>query len=415
MVKNFPKNFLWGSATSSYQVEGGIENNDWASCCDPKLQWASLQNFAMMPIVGGVPCAGRATDHYNLYEKDFDIAKKLNHNAHRFSIEWSRIEPEEGKFDEKEIEHYRKVLQALRDRGIEPFVTLWHFTLPTWFAKIGGFENPKAPEIFARYCGFVVGRLAASAKAMASQEGTGAKFWMTINEPMVYASKSYLKGVWPPFKRNFFAFKKVIKTLISSHLASHNMIKKINPELQVGIAKNNIYTKTNWNPLNQIICQTFNWFWNLRFLNAITGFQDFIGLNYYHHFAPGIKEDLEKTEYMNWEIYPKGIYHLLRDLKRYNLPIYITENGLADAKDTKREKFIKDHLRWVWQAIQDGVDVRGYFYWSLLDNFEWTDGFGPRFGLVEIDYETMERKIRPSAWEYAEICKNNQIVEFNDK
>ena len=397
MVKNFPKNFYWGSATSSFQVEGVIENNDWAE--------AGRQ--------GKTPLAGRACSHYDLYEKDFDIVKELGQNAHRFSIEWARVEPEEGRFYDKEIEHYRKVLQALRNRGIEPFVTLWHFTLPLWFAKKGGFENPKAPEIFARYCGYVVERL-----------GDMAKFWMTMNEPMVYAYEGYLKGQWPPFKRNFFAFKKVIKTLVASHLASYNMILRhygmsqnqailcndksshniAIPEVKIGIAKNNIYFENF--PL-------INHFWNFHFLNKIKNNLDFIGINYYFH-RNLLKNKNKEVSDMGWEIYPEGIYHVLKELKRYNLPVYITENGLADAKDQKREKFIKEHLRWTWQAIQDGVDVRGYFYWSLLDNFEWAHGFGPRFGLVEMNYKTMERKIRPSAWEYKRICETNSLFLRSD-
>ena len=397
MVKNFPKNFYWGSATSSFQVEGVIENNDWAE--------AGRQ--------GKTPLAGRACSHYDLYEKDFDIVKELGQNAHRFSIEWARVEPEEGRFYDKEIEHYRKVLQALRNRGIEPFVTLWHFTLPLWFAKKGGFENPKAPEIFARYCGYVVERL-----------GDMAKFWMTMNEPMVYAYEGYLKGQWPPFKRNFFAFKKVIKTLVASHLASYNMILRhygmsqnqailcndksshniAISKVKIGIAKNNIYFENF--PL-------INHFWNFHFLNKIKNNLDFIGINYYFH-RNLLKNKNKEVSDMGWEIYPEGIYHVLKELKRYNLPVYITENGLADAKDQKREKFIKEHLRWTWQAIQDGVDVRGYFYWSLLDNFEWAHGFGPRFGLVEMDYKTMERKIRPSAWEYKRICETNSLFLRSD-
>ncbi len=379
---DFPKGFLWGSATSSYQVEGGIENNDWAE--------AGRQ--------GKVPLAGRACDHYNLYEKDFDIVKELGQNAHRLSIEWARVEPEEGKFDEKEIEHYRKVLQALRDRGIEPFVTLWHFTLPLWFAKKGGFENPKAPEIFARYCGYMVEKL-----------GDMAKFWITINEPIIYSWQSYVKGVWPPFKKNIFTFKKVTKTLISSHLASHNVIKKINPSLQVGIAKNNMdFDSSRFNLLGRAIQVFRNKFWNHYFLKKISRHQDFLGLNYYFHKHFGYKFYEQKSD-MGWAIYPKGIYHLLKELKRYNLPIYITENGLADAVDQKRAKFIKDHLHWAQKAMQEGVDLKGYFYWSLLDNFEWAHGFDPRFGLIEVDYETMERKIRPSAWEYKRICETNSL------
>lgn len=378
----FPEKFLWGSATSSYQVEGGIENIDWVQAARD----------------GKVPNAGRACNHYNLYEKDFDIAKELNQNAHRFSIEWARIEPEEGRFDDKEIEHYGKVLDALQERGIEPFVTLWHFTLPIWFSKIGGFENKKASFYFSRYCEYVVGRL-----------GDRAKYWITMNEPMVYATEGYLKGEWPPFSKNLYSFWKVIKTLISSHLASHNIIKRINPNLQVGIAKHNFsLSASKWNFAGQAGKTFQNLFWNHYFLKKISNHLDFLGVNYYFHKHFGYKFYEDKSD-IGWAIYPKGIYNVLAELKKYKKPIYVTENGLADAKDEKREKFIKNHLRWVWQAIHDGVGVHGYFHWSLLDNFEWTKGFSPRFGLVGVDYDTMERKIRPSAYEYAKICKDNSL------
>ncbi|MDP3696428.1 MAG: family 1 glycosylhydrolase, partial [Candidatus Taylorbacteria bacterium] len=304
-VLKFPEKFLWGSATSAYQVEGGIENNDWAQAARE----------------GQVPPAGRATDHYNLYEKDFDLAKSLGHNAHRFSIEWARIEPKEGKFSEEAIEHYRKVLQALRIRGLEPFVTLYHWTLPLWFVKKGNWLNKDAPKFFARYCEYVVGRL-----------GDMAKFWITINEPDVFVSHGYLKGDWPPFKKNILQYLQAIKTLLSSHLASYNIIKKINPELQIGIAKNNIYFENF--PLA-------HYFWNFYFLNKIKNHQDFVGLNYYFHRKLGGNKNKETND-MGWEIYPEGIYHVLKELKKSKKPLYITENGLADATDQKREKFIKE-------------------------------------------------------------------------
>lgn len=401
----FPKGFLWGSATASYQVEGGIgpvveiPNATTESSQNPKdnrnFHYGVENNWSNAAQNGKVPAAGFACDSYNRYEEDFDIAKSLNQNAHRFSIEWARIEPEEGKFDEKEVGHYRKVLDALRERGLEAFVTLWHFTLPIWFAKKGGFENPKSPEIFARYCEYIVGKL-----------GDKAKFWVTINEPMVYASNGYRKGAWPPFKKNIFNFMKVINNLVMSHNLAYEKIKNIDSLAQIGVAKNNIDFQANWNPLYCLLSSFLNWFWNYRFLNRIE--QDFIGLNYYFHKKFGDKAIYEKSD-MGWDIYPRGIYNLLIKLKRYGKPIYITENGLADAADSRHEKFVKEHLQWINKAIQDGADVNGYFYWSLLDNFEWAHGFGPRFGLVEMNYETMERKIRPSAYEYAKICKENSL------
>lgn len=357
----FPKGFYWGAATSAYQVEGGINNCDWAK----------------------VYPAGRACDHYNRYEEDFDIAESLNHNTHRFSIEWSRIEPEEGKFDEKEIEHYQKVIDALRKRGIEPFVTLYHWTLPIWIRDIGGWENKKTIDYFARYCDEFTRLL------------KGVQFWITLNEPEIFASHGYLKGVWPPQKKNFLSYLRVLGNLIKAHRKVYKIIKKNNSGAKIGIAKNNIYFE-GW-PLFFI-----DWWWNKYFLNKIRNYQDFIGLNYYFH-RRFPKNKNEVVSDLGWEIYPEGIYHVLKDLKKYNLPIYITENGLADAKDEKRGKFIKEHLYWIHKTIQEGVDVKGYLHWSLLDNFEWDKGFWPRFGLVEVDYKTMERKIRPSALEYKNL------------
>ena len=377
----FPAGFLWGSATASYQVEGGIENNDWAQAARE----------------GKVPASGRATDHYNLYEKDFDLAKSLGHNALRFSIEWARVEPEEGKFSEEAIEHYRKVLEALRARGLEPFVTLWHFTLPTWFSKKGGFENKKAPFYFERYAKYVVSRL-----------GESAKFWITMNEPMIYSGEGYWHKHWPPFKKNIFRFINVVNNLAMSHNVTYQQIKKFGLSLQVGIVHNMKSYEFNHNPITRLVSMIAIFFSNHWFLSKINSTFDFIGVNYYFHRGFNEKILHEITD-MGWEIYPKGIYHVLKELKKYHKPVYITENGLADAKDEKRAKFIKDHLYWAHRAMQEGVDLRGYLHWSLLDNFEWAHGFGSRFGLIEVDYQTLERSIRPSAWEYAKICKENQL------
>jgi len=334
--------------------------------------------------------SGQACDHYNLYEQDFDIAKSLNHNAHRFSIEWSRIEPQEGKINQKEIEHYRQVLIALKERGLEPFVTLYHWPLPIWLSEKGGWLNPKAPYYFDRYV-----------KIISENLFDKVKFWITINEPNIYSQNSYLKGVWPPQKKSILKYFKVLNNLARAHKLAYRSLHLIDLDCEVGIAKNNIHFR------NMLLA---NYLWNKYFLNKIKKEQDFIGLNYYFHHK-FFKEKKLLVSDIGWDFYPEGIYFLLKDLKKYNKPIYITENGLADIKDTKRIRFIKDHLHWIHQAIQEKVDVRGYFYWSLFDNFEWDKGFWPRFGLVEVDYKTMERKIRPSAYKYAKICKENRISD----
>jgi beta-glucosidase len=397
VLLRFPKGFLWGAATSAHQVEGG-NVNDWAEWEKGSAQdlakraegywqkWQQKEFPEMFQPRNYI--SGRACDHYHRFKEDFDIAKSLNHSAHRFSIEWSRIEPKEGRIDEKEIEHYRQVLLALRERQIEPFVTLYHWPLPIWLAQSGGWLNPRVPYYFNRFV-----------KIVGEHLFDLVNFWITINEPNVYASNSYLKGVWPPQKKSILKYFEVLNSLIKAHQLAYRSLHLIDLGCQVGIAKNNIYFKNI--PLAP-------YFWNKYFLNKIKNYQDFIGLNYYFFKCWPNKKNLLVSD-MGWQIYPKGIYCVLRDLRKYNKPIYITENGLADAKDTKRAKFIKDHLKWIYKTIQEGVDIRGYFYWSLLDNFEWDKGFWPRFGLVEIDYQTMERKIRPSAKIYARICRENAI------
>ena len=409
----FPKGFLWGAATSAHQVEGN-NHNQWTEWelknSKIKSQNAKLKKWPDF-ILEGYPnplqeknyISGRACGHYNRYEEDFDLAKAMNHNAHRFSIEWSRIEPEEGKFNWEEIEHYRKVIRALRARGIEPFVTLWHWTMPVWFARKGGFEKNGNIKYFVRFCEYVT-----------KEFKDDVTFWITLNEPEIYTTSSYLKGVWPPQKKNLISYLLVIKNLIKVHRESYRIIKKIEPSAQIGIAKNNIYFEAYQNKINNWILKKFiDWWWNFYFLNRIKNCQDFIGLNhYFHNRIKNLKfgqNENKKVSDMGWELHPEAIYYVLKDLKKYNKPVYITENGLADTKDENREWFIKESLKNIHKSISEGVDVRGYFYWSLLDNFEWDKGFWPRFGLVEIDYKTLKRKPRPSSKIYGEIVKREEL------
>jgi len=392
-ILKFPNGFLWGSATSAYQVEGGIEGCDWAK----------------------VYPAGRACDHYNLYEEDFDLLKKLNQNAYRFSIEWSRIEPREGHFDEKELEHYWKILFALKLREIKTMVSLHHFATPSWLAEKGGWTNNQVIFYFSRF-----------AERIFDEYQDLVDFWITINEPLNLASIGYLEGRWPPKKRNPILFFRVIKNQIASHKKIYEIFHKKKTDIKVGNAESYCFFEPA-NPksfLDKFSARISHYFWNKYFLNKIKKHLDFIGLNYYHHKKiefPFLKR-LQPTHHppamaspyenkivsdIGWEIYPEGIYWVLKELEKYKLPIYITENGLSDAKDKLRKNFIRDHLIWVHRAIQEGIDVRGYFHWSLMDNFEWEKGFESRFGLVEIDYKTLERKPRPSAFYYARICKEN--------
>lgn len=399
-ILKFPEGFYWGSAASAYQVEGGIYGNDWTDFCRAGK------------IYDGTFC-DLGPDHYHLYEQDFDIAKSLHQNAHRFSIEWSRIEPRENFFDEEQIEHYRKVLRALKKRGIEPFVTIYHWPVPKWFAAKGHWHgNKNAVQDFTNYGDYIV-------KALRKD----VKYWITINEPCVYLSTSFLKGDWPPQKKSLFTTKKVYDKLIKSHKILYEQIHGYYPNdnVEVGIAKNNIYFEAYQNKwINKQIKKGADYFWNDYFLKKIRRYQDFIGLNHYFHnrikfswknpFKSFNQNENKETTDMDWEIYPQSIYHCLKDLKKYDLPVYIFENGIADEKDEKRADYIRNYLRYVHRAIREGVDVQGYFYWSLLDNFEWREGYAKRFGLVDVNYKTLERKVRPSAKAYARICRENKLI-----
>jgi len=402
MDYKFPDGFLWGSATSAHQVEGGNFNDwtEWEHANSARLAAEAARRHTKAPtripdyILERYPnplqpenyISGQACDHYNRYEQDFDIAKELGQNAHRFSIEWSRIEPEEGKFNEAEIEHYRKVIRALKARGLEPFVTLWHWTIPLWFRDMGGWLNKKSPEYFSRYTEKMVSAL------------PDVNFWITLNETNVYTGHGYIKGLWPPQRRSLFDYLRVNHHLSRAHKAAWKVIKHINPASQIGVAHNILYFTKFFSFFKDYI-------YNRLFLNSIRHCQDFVGINYYY----SDRDTKDKSEFLNWSIDPEGFSSVLKKAGRYQKPIYVLENGIADIQDEKRTKFIKDHLSFMRKAIEEGADIRGYFYWSLLDNFEWDKGFWPRFGLVEVDYKTMERKIRPSAYEYAKICKNNTL------
>ena len=409
----FPEGFLWGAATSAYQVEGG-NRNDWSEwekknakrlAEEAKTKWAKWQQekFPEMFDPKNYIC-GRACDHYNRYEEDLGIAKSLGLNAFRISIEWSRIEPEEGKFDEKEIEHYRKVIEAIRARGMEPFVTLWHYTLPLWLADKKGIINKNFPVYFSRY-----------AKLMAERFSDLCKFWITLNEPSVVISHSFLAGIRPPQKKNLYLAWKAYRKIMTAHNLAYDEIKKISSENKIGFANNIKYFEPYRNSiLDKLIVKIVDYWGNWVYYDLSKSKNDFIALQHYFRFRlkfPGrvMLESKNLTD-LGWEIYPKGLYKILVDARRYNLPIYITEFGLADSKDQKREKYIKDSLRWIFRAIEEGVKIKGILYWSFLDNFEWDKGFWPRFGLVEMDYKTMERKIRPSAYEYAKICRESKLT-----
>lgn len=404
----FPKDFIWGAAAAAYQVEGGNSNSDW-------WPWE---------IKAGKEPSGVACNHYQVYEQDFDLAKEMNHKAHRLSIEWARIEPREGEFSEKELKHYIDVILSLRARGIEPMVTLHHFTNPIWLSEKGGWENKKVVALFQRYTEFVVKGLAKHVH-----------FWITINEPTIYISHSFILGWWPPQKTSFLAAWSVEHNMVAGHIAAYRAMNKIYQEQ--GLEKPAIsisqhvtsVVPCNQKWINRVSAKFRNYWFNLRILNALqrASTLDFIGVNYYSRQLVDLKSLCPKKfvmecsaghpdfpsdkNFLGWDIYPQGLHELLLQLRKYDIPIMITENGICAAEDSQRWQFIQIHLKTIHDAMQKGAKVVGYLYWSLLDNFEWAHGYGPRFGLIEMDYKTQKRTIRESAKKYAEVCKTGLLPE----
>ncbi len=409
----FPEGFLWGAATSAHQVEGG-NHNDWTEwekanaerlAKEAKDNWQKWQQEKFPEMFDPQNyISGRACDHYNRFAEDFDIAKSLGHNAHRFSIEWSRVEPEEGKFNQGAIEHYRRVILALRERGLEPFVTLWHFTNPIWIRNIGGWENKGTINYYLRFVEKIV------------KSFPDIQYWTTFNEPNIYAGYSYIRGSQPPGVRNYFRAIRVVSNILKAHKQAYGVIHQHAKGSEVGLVNSVIYFDASNNFfINRLIKFFADYFWNFYTFNKISKFCDFLGLNYYTRKQTGLNLRSKKGEMtdLGWEIYPEGIYHIVKKFSKYNLPIYITENGLADADDSRREKFIGEHLYWLHRVIQEGADVCGYFHWSFLEIFEMVEmrGYWPRFGLVGINYDTMERRVKNSALIYKKIIEDG--VEYD--
>jgi beta-glucosidase len=397
----FPKDFLWGAATAAYQVEGDNDRADW-------WRWEKK---------AGKENSGSACRHYDLYELDFELAKGLGHNAHRLSVEWSRIEPDEGKFSEVALKHYVDVILALRARNIEPVVTLHHFTNPVWLADLGGWENGRSVDYFLCFSERVVQTLAKHVR-----------IWITLNEPTIYFTHAYLFGVWPPQEKSIRKMMAVENHLAAAHIKAYRMIHKVYKERNlskplVSIAQHmQAFVPCTPSVKNKIAAFFRHKWFNLGLIEKFVRHKalDFIGLNYYSRQLVELEKwglrnlarDVCKSNHhpvkknsLGWDIYPEGLCDLLLKLRKYNLPVLITENGICTPEDDLRWEYISGHLKAIHRALEQDVSVMGYLYWSLLDNFEWDKGFGPRFGLIDIDYKTQQRTVRESAVKFCEVCK----------
>lgn len=399
----------WGAATSAHQVEGKTHNQwtvwelahaaELAKQAESKYahwlpNWPEVQEQATKPenYVSGI-----AVDHFARFEEDFDLAKQLNLNALRISIEWSRIEPREGEWDEAAIEHYRAVLRSLKRRGIEPFVTLWHWTMPIWFIEKGGFSKRGNLFYFERF-----------SEKMLVELKDQLKYIITINEANIYTGLSYRLGEWPPQARSVWQSLRVYLNLIRAHRRVYKLAKSINSEFRIGLAQHFTHFHLGDNsPVSKLSRWVQETVWNRWVIDRSRGYHDFIGVNYYQsdRLVWGRKQNLdEKRSDLGWEMRPADLEHVLVGIsRRWGIPVVVTENGVADAKDQYRQWWLEETLGAISRAIEQGVELEGYLHWSLMDNFEWSSGFWPRFGLIEVDRETLTRKIRPSAKWFAEF------------
>jgi beta-glucosidase len=425
----FPTGFLWGTASSSYQCEGGSTNNQW-------YRWEQQGR-----ILSGETC-GQAANWWEEAEADFERAEQLENNALRLSLEWSRIEPSEGQWDQAAIERYRAMLLDLRQRHMTPVVTLHHFTEPLWFAERDGFVRSSNIRYFVRYVAFVVRQL-----------GDLCSFWLTLNEPNVYAFQGYLRGDFPPGEQHLLRTFIVLRNMMQGHVEAFYAIRDLQPQAQIGYCLHyRLFDPLNlFSPLDHGAARVQEQFFNWSVLQAAesgrftfpagallspikgaAGSRDYHGVNYYTRelvrFDASVPAEafgvrLVKSNAVRndpgldasfGEIYPVGLYRVLREVYRRtrgNKPLYVTENGFSDTQDTRRPRALLEHLAQLHRAIRAGIPVQGYFHWSLVDNFEWNNGWYVRFGLIEIDPQTQVRTPRRSASMFGEICRANAITE----
>ncbi|MFC1878842.1 glycoside hydrolase family 1 protein [Chloroflexota bacterium] len=417
---HFPRGFLWGTATASHQVEGNNTNNNWSA-------WEEQPGRILNGQKSGAACdwwSGR-------WREDLDRAAEAGQNAHRLSIEWSRVQPTPDHWDENALDRYRDILRGMAERNMTPMVTLHHFSDPLWLVEKGGWENEMIDGYFAPYVRKVVEAL---------QEYTN--LWVTINEPNVLAASGFLLGDFPPGKQDPMTTMRVMANMVKAHTAAYHAIHDVQKTARVGLAlqyRGFIPAKA-WSPFDGwaagLLSGLFNDFfaealhsgvmkfpWKRTRLPGAAGTQDFLGINYY------TRERVAFKPFRAGELFaersfapdallsqsgmiandPEGLFEALKWGRQFEVPMIVTENGVDDSNDEMRPRYLIENLHQVWRAVNFNYPVKGYFHWTLVDNFEWERGWTQRFGLWELDTETQARTKRPSADLYADICKVNGI------
>ncbi|MGZ3457282.1 MAG: glycoside hydrolase family 1 protein, partial [Archangium sp.] len=411
--------FLLGAATASHQVEGG-NDNDWS-------EWEKGSFADGSPHIKHRDVSGAACDSWNRFAEDVALLRELGANAYRLSVEWSRLEPEEGAWNEAVADRYREWMRLLRAQGIQPLVTLNHFTLPRWVAAQGGWMNERIVEWLAAYT-----------RRVARKLGAEVDLWCTLNEPNVLMAHGYMQGTWPPGLQDTQLGLRVLARQIHAHarmareLREHDTVDADGDghATRVGLAHHvRIFQPATRSPLDRVMVGFTDRLFNQLLVDVhrtgriqisvpgvadideevpgLKGSYDYLGLNYYSRDM--VRADLRSPtlsrQYvaegrplndLGWDVYPEGLYQVLKRYGRAGLPLYVTENGMADNRGERRPGFLREHFEALVRAAHEGVDVRGYFHWSLVDNFEWAEGFEPRFGLYGVDYAHPDKRRRPT-------------------
>ncbi len=426
--RRFPAGFLWGTATSAHQVEGDNRGNDW---------W----RFEQLPgVISGGRGSGSACRHWERFDADFALAAGDGHNAHRLSLEWSRLEPSPGQWDGSAVAHYHAVFASLRRHGLTPIVTLHHFTNPLWIADAGGWEARGTVDHFESFV-----------RCCAREFGAEVDWWCTVNEPEVFAFRGWSEGVWPPAVRDNSRALAVMAHQLEAHGRAYRVLHSEDRAdadgdgvaARVGFAKHRVQLEPlrAWHPLDRLQAHFENRIFNEAVERAVVGGEidlslpgargvrrtlpelkqalDWYGLNYYTRWmvrslspVPHVARPGAPQNDLGWEVWPGGLEQALVAASRLGRPVLVTENGVADGKDTLRPAALVAFVEAMHAAIARGVDVRGYLHWSLLDNFEWADGYSGRFGLYGVDFDHPDRPRvrRRSAEVFARIARANAIT-----
>jgi beta-glucosidase len=390
MSVTFPEGFVWGVAAASHQIEGGNSNNDW---------WA----FEHKPDTPCVEPSGDCTNSFHLYPDDIALVRDHGFGAYRFSIEWSRIEPEDGEFSIAALDYYRRVLAACHEQGVQPVVTFHHFSNPRWVAGFGGWESPQVVDRFTRYCERTVAHI-----------GDLISIGCTINEPNILSLMGYVRGAFPPGRtRDHGAYSAVNANLVRAHRSAYDVLKAGRGDFPVGLC----VAMGDWwstDGVKEKLARARHTHEG-QFLEAARG-DDFVGVQAYSRTRMdetgflGPEEGVEVVSSMSYEFWPQSLEVAIRfAAETAQTPLYVTENGLGHEDDTRRIAYVTEALEGVGRCLADGIDVRGYFYWSLLDNFEWALGYGPKFGLVSVTRDTFVRTPKPSAAWLGAIARANRM------